>query len=105
MLDILDKAKQEGLDFLEIPLMKLEDFDPKAVLKRKNEVGIDVVTSNVILAAEHDITSTDPACRARGIEYLKRCVDATAAVEADSFSGVIYSQYCKACLLYTSRCV
>ena len=95
VLDILDKAKQEGLDFLEIPLMKLEDFDPKAVLKRKNKVGIDVVTSNVILAAEHRHHQR-PACGARGIEYLKRCVDATAAVEADSFSGVIYSQYCKA---------
>lgn len=95
-LGILDTAKEEGLDFLEIPLMKLDDFDPKAVLKRKNAVGIDVVTSNVILAPEHDITSTDPACRKNGTEYLKRCVDATAAVEADCFSGVIYSRYCKA---------
>ncbi len=95
-LDILDTAKRENLDFLEIPLMKLEDFDPKAVLQRKKAVGIDVVTSNVILADEHDITSRDAACRRNGIEYLKRCVDATAAVEADCFSGVIYSQYCKA---------
>ena len=101
VLDILDKAKQEELDFLEIPLMKLEDFDPKAVLKRKNAVGIDVVTSNVILADEHDITSKNPEYRARGVEYLKRCVDATAAVEADSYSGVIYSQYCKATALPT----
>ncbi|WP_320128680.1 sugar phosphate isomerase/epimerase [uncultured Sphaerochaeta sp.] len=94
-LDILDTAKKEDLDFLEIPLMKLEDFDSKAVLKRKNEVGIDVVTSNVILAAEQDITSKVPEYRSNGIRYLKQCVDATAAVESDSFSGVLYSQYCK----------
>ena len=100
-LDILDTARKEDLDFLEIPLMKLEDFDPKAVLARKNAVGIDVVTSNVILSDAHDITSTDPACRKGGIEYLRRCVDATAAVESDSFSGVIYSQYCKASALPT----
>ena len=100
-LGILDTAKKENLDFLEIPLMKLEDFDPKAVLKRKNEVGIDVVTSNVILADKHDVTSKDPANRKNGIDYLKRCVDATAAVEADCFSGVIYSQYCKATELPT----
>lgn len=100
-LDILDTAKKEGLDFLEIPLMKLEDFDPKAVLRRKNEVGIDVVTSNVLLADEHDITSENPDHRRGGIEYLKRCVDATAEVESDCFSGVIYSQYCKASKLPT----
>lgn len=82
-LDILDTAKKENLDFLEIPLMKLEDFDPKAVLKRKNEVGIDVVTSNVLLADEHDITSDIPSNRRNGIDYLKRCVDAPAAVESD----------------------
>lgn len=100
-LSILDKAKEENLDFLEIPLMKLDDFDPKAVLERKNEVGIDIVTSNVLLADEHDITSSNPEYRKRGVSYLKRCVDATAAVEADSFSGVIYSQYCKATALPT----
>ncbi len=100
-LDILDTAKREGLDFLEIPLMKLDDFDPKAVLQCKNAVGIGVATSNVILSAEHDITSTDPACRLNGVNYLKRCIDATAAVEADTFSGVIYGLYCKAANLPT----
>ena len=93
---ILDTVKKENLDFLELPLTKLDDFDPKAVLKRKNEVGIDVVTSNVILADEHDITSKNPEYRKAGIVFLKRCVDATAEVESDSFSGVIYGQYCKA---------
>ena len=100
-LDILDTAKREGLDFLEIPLMKLEDFDPAAVRRRKDDVGIDVVTSNVILADEHDITSRNPEYRKNGIEYLKRCVDATAEVEGKCFSGVIYSQYCKADALPT----
>lgn len=100
-LGILDKAKEEGLDFLEIPLMKLEDFDPKAVRRHKDEVGIDVVTSNVILADQYDVTSRDAACRANGIAYLKRCVDATAEVEGKCFSGVIYSQYCKASALPT----
>ena len=95
-LNIIDIAKREGLDFLEIPLMKLENFDPKAVLKRKNAVGIDLVTSNVLLAEEQDITSRNADSRKNGIAYLKRCVDATAAIEADAFSGVIYSRYCKA---------
>ncbi|GAB1482889.1 sugar phosphate isomerase/epimerase [Treponema sp.] len=94
-LDILDKAKAQGLDFLEIPLMCLDKFDAEEVRKRKNRVGIDVVTSNVLLEPSVDITSLDPSARKSGVEYLKRCVDATAAIESNSFSGVIYSQYLK----------
>lgn len=100
-LYIMDEVKKNGLDFLEIPLMVLEDFDPKAALKKKKEVGIDLVTSNVILAPERDITSKNPEFRRNGIEYLKKCVDATNAIESDCFSGVIYSQYCKANALPT----
>lgn len=95
-LYIMDEVKKNGLDFLEIPLMVLEDFDAAAVLKKKKEVGIDLCTSNVILAPERDITSTNPEFRRNGIEYLKKCVDATNAIESDCFSGVIYSRYCKA---------
>lgn len=94
-LDIIDVAKKQDLDFLEIPLMRLDKFDAKAVLERKKKVGIDLVTSNVILDPATDITSDDPQARKNGTEYLKKCVDATAAIESDSFSGVIYSQYLK----------
>lgn len=100
-LDILDTAKSENLDFLEIPLMLLDKFDPKAVLKRRKEVGIDVVTSTVLLPDELDLTSKNPDFRKNSVDFLKRCVDATAAVESDCFSGVLYSQYCKASALPT----
>lgn len=98
-LYIMEEAQKNGLDFLEIPLMKLEDFDAKAVLQHKKEVGIDLVTSNVLLADEHDITSKNPEYRRNGIEYLKKCVDATNAIESDCFSGVIYGQYNRPCSL------
>ena len=93
-LDIIDKVKENGIDFLEIPLMCLETFDPEAVKKRADSVGVDLVTSTVLLG-ETDITSDDPAIRKKGVDYLKRCIDATAAIESDCFSGVIYSQYLK----------
>ncbi|MHA2393160.1 MAG: sugar phosphate isomerase/epimerase family protein [Promethearchaeota archaeon] len=93
-LYIIDRVKYLGLDFIEIPLMVLEDFDSKAVFERLNKIGIDVVTSTVLFE-ETDITSDNPQDRANGVEYLKDCVKATHDVGGISLSGVIYSQHNK----------
>lgn len=92
-LGIIDTVKELGLDFIEIPLMRLDLFDPKAVRERLD--GFEVTTSNVILSQEHDITSFDAEARKRGTAYLKDCVTASAEAGAKMFSGVIYSQYLK----------
>jgi D-psicose/D-tagatose/L-ribulose 3-epimerase len=93
-LDLIDRVKKMGLDFIEIPLMCLETFDAAAVKQRLEEAGLDVVTSTVLLG-DTDITSEDPAIREKGGEYLEACVKATVAVGGQSLSGVIYSQHVK----------
>lgn len=93
-LDLIDRVKGFGLDFIEIPLMSLETFDAKAVAGRLSDAGLGAVTSTVLLN-DTDITSDDPGIRARGVEYLKACVRATSEIGANSFSGVIYSQHVK----------
>ncbi len=94
-LYIIDRAKELGLDFIEIPLMVLEDFDTKAVSERLKKVGLAIVTSTVI-SEDTDITSNNSDIRAKGVEYLKACVKATYDVGGTSLSGVIYSQHSKA---------
>ncbi|GAH08909.1 unnamed protein product [marine sediment metagenome] len=42
-LYIIDRAKELGLDFIEIPLMVLEDFDTKAISERLKKVGLSLV--------------------------------------------------------------
>jgi len=93
-LDLIDRVKNLGLDFIEIPLMVLEDFDVNAVSKRLRKVGLDVVTSTV-LTEDTDITSDNSEIRTKGIEYLKLCAKATHDVGGTSFSGVIYSEHTK----------
>ncbi|MBT4288935.1 MAG: sugar phosphate isomerase/epimerase [Deltaproteobacteria bacterium] len=93
-LDLIDRVKSFGLDFIEIPLMVLETFDSKAVKDRLDKIGINAVTSTVLLK-DTDITSDDPEIRNKGIKYLKDCVKATSDIGATSFSGVIYSKYLK----------
>jgi D-psicose/D-tagatose/L-ribulose 3-epimerase len=93
-LDLIDRVKSLGLDFIELPLMALESFDTKAVTKRLQEVGIEACTSTVLLN-DTDITSDDPEIRRKGVEYLKACVKATSEIGATNFSGVIYSKHVK----------
>jgi D-psicose/D-tagatose/L-ribulose 3-epimerase len=89
-LDLIDHAKELGFDLIEIPLMELEKVDPVAIKQRLRAVDLGVVTSTACSEAT-DLTGEDEATRHAGIDYLKRCVKATADVGATSFSGVIYS--------------
>ena len=82
-LDIIDKVKEWGFDFIEIPLMRLDLFDPKAVRERLD--GFEVATSNVLLADDVDVTSFDPEVRRNGVNYLKDCVKASAEAGAKMF--------------------
>lgn len=93
-LDLIDRVKRLDLDFIELPLMCLETFDPAAVSERLRAAGLDACTSTVLLG-DTDITSDNPLIRKSGVDYLKKCVEATHAVGATSFSGVIYSQHVK----------
>lgn len=96
-LNLIDKVKKLGMDFIELPLMCLETFDTRAVKGRLESVGLGAVTSTVLLG-DTDITSDDARIRANGVEYLKACVRATSDIGANSFSGVIYSQHVKPAL-------
>jgi len=93
-LGLIDRVKEMGLDFIELPLMVLETFDVKAVSERLKKLELGAVTSTVLME-DTDITSDDAKVRENGVQYLKDCVKATHGVGATSFSGVIYSQHVK----------
>lgn len=93
-LDLIDRVKRLGLDFIEIPLMALETYDAKAIFKRMSDVGLPACTSTVLLN-DTDITSDDPEIRKKGVDYLKQCIRATSEIGAQNFSGVIYSKHVK----------
>lgn len=93
-LCLIDKIKNLGLDFIEIPLMCLETFDCDAIKIRLEKTDLEAITSTVLLG-DKDITSENAAVREKGIDYLKKCVDATEKIGAKFFSGVIYSQFAK----------
>lgn len=89
-LDLIDHSKSLGFDVIEIPLMEVEKFDPVAIRGRLDGVGIDVCTSTAC-AVDTDVSSPDNGIRKAGIDYLKRCVEATAEAGGTCLSGVLYS--------------
>ena len=89
-LGLIDHARDLGFDMIEIPLMELDKVDPIAIRERLGATGMQVCTSTAI--SEHtDLTAEDAVVRRAGVEYLKGCVDASAAMGATSFSGVLYA--------------
>jgi len=89
-LPILDRAAGLGLDSVEIPLMELDAVDPVAIRERAERAGIGLLTS-VACADDTDPSSEDDSVREAAREFLLGCVDATAAMGAQVFTGVTYS--------------
>jgi D-psicose/D-tagatose/L-ribulose 3-epimerase len=91
-LDLIDRAQKLGMDFIELPLMVLDKFDSDAVGRRLKQLEFSACTSTVLLD-DTDITSENPKTRAKGVDFLKKCVKATSEIGATNFSGVIYSKH------------
>ncbi len=89
-LDLIDHTRSLGFDLIEIPLMEIEKIDPPAIRHRLETVGLGVCTSTACSEAT-DLTGETPDIRQSGVDYLKRCVDATAEMGATTLSGVLYS--------------
>jgi D-psicose/D-tagatose/L-ribulose 3-epimerase len=89
-LDLIPHAAKLGFDVIEIPLMEIELIDPDAIKARLTSAGIGACTSTAC-SETTDITAEDEQTRQRGVDYLKRCVSATAAMGGTCFTGVTYS--------------
>ncbi len=85
-----EHARALGLDCVEVPLMEIEAVDPTAIRRAAESAGVEVVTSTA-LPGWADPSSEDERIRLAGEGLLSTCVDATAAMGATLFSGVIYA--------------
>lgn len=89
-LDIIDRARKLGFDLVEVPLMEIDKIDAAAIKERASAAGMDLCTSTACSEAT-DPTSDDERVRAAGLDYLKKCIQATSDMGATVFSGVTYS--------------
>jgi D-psicose/D-tagatose/L-ribulose 3-epimerase len=89
---ILEKSKTLGFKTLDIAIAHPETFPTEAVKARKNELGIEVVTTTT-LNRNTNLIDPDAEIRANGVRSLKMLVDINAALDSKILGGVNYAAW------------
>lgn len=87
---LVQKVKDMGFDLIEIPVEKKDIIDWPKLKEAIQEAGLKVTISGAF-GADRDISSTDPAIRQQGLQYIKDCVDIAAFMGSPLFGGPLYS--------------
>jgi D-psicose/D-tagatose/L-ribulose 3-epimerase len=97
-LELIDKVKDMGFDYLEICIEDPETIEVDAIRNQLNKVGIQVLVCGAF-GPNRDISSEDPAIRAEAVEYIKTCIDIATGLGSPLVSGPMYSATGKTRLL------
>jgi D-psicose/D-tagatose/L-ribulose 3-epimerase len=87
---LLEKLSRAGYDGVEIPILEGSPAHYRKVLKavRDNGLRCDVVTN--MPDARHNPVSPEKEPRANALDFMKRIIDCTQALEADLLCGPFY---------------
>jgi D-psicose/D-tagatose/L-ribulose 3-epimerase len=84
------QAGEMGFDVVEFPVEEPGGFDYEHARNRLDEHDLDASVV-VAMSADRDLLSEDQSVRADGREYVRGCVDAAEALDADRVVGPLYS--------------
>jgi D-psicose/D-tagatose/L-ribulose 3-epimerase len=87
---LFSRIREWGFDGVELFLSPQEPRDIRAVRKLLEKNQLECTTCSVIPGECH-LVSSQPAVRARGVEFLKTCVDRTAELGAHLVCGPMYA--------------
>jgi D-psicose/D-tagatose/L-ribulose 3-epimerase len=87
---LLPKLKKAGYDGIEVPILEGTPDDYRKVLAAVRDNGLlaNVVTN--MPGPEHNPVSPDPKQRALALEFMKRVIDCTQAMESPLLCGPFY---------------
>ncbi|PFN99577.1 sugar phosphate isomerase [Bacillus sp. AFS076308] len=97
-LNLIDKVKNIGFDYLEICIEDPETIDVAAIRNHLDKTGVEALVCGAF-GPNRDISSEDVAIREQGIEYIKTCIDIAAELGSPLVSGPMYSATGKTRLL------
>lgn len=89
-LALLEDIRATGYDGVEIPVFDGTPEDYAALGQMLNGIGLARTAISVIPSPDMHPLSADAATRARAVDYLKWCVDCTAALGADTIGGPLH---------------
>ncbi len=87
---LLEDIKATGYDGVEIPVFDGSPADYAAIGAMLDRIGLQRTAISVIPSPDMHPLSADAAVRAKAVDYLKWCVDCTAALGADTIGGPLH---------------
>lgn len=87
---IIPKAKELGFEVVDLAIAHPFDFPLDAVLKAREETGIEFVTTTT-LGLDTNPISPDPAIRAAAVRHMKKMIDINKAIGSKITGGVNYA--------------
>jgi len=89
-IDLLSKVKNMGYDIIEIAVEDTSIIDWKLVKTVAKDLDLKITISGAF-GIERDISSTEPAYRELGKQYIIDCIKIAADVGSPVFGGPVYS--------------
>lgn len=87
----LDVAAELGLGMFELSVGDDVVFDPRLTRRRARDAGLDLLIGpGGLWPSDCDLSSDDPAERAKGLAWHKRQVDLAAELGAVAYAGCLY---------------
>ncbi len=86
---LFQRMKAAGMDFCELLVPEADEVDPAEAGAAARAAGLSVVLAARV-NVDRDLASDDPASRAAGVAYLRRCVDVAVAMGTDLVGGPLY---------------
>jgi D-psicose/D-tagatose/L-ribulose 3-epimerase len=83
------RMRAAGMDFCELLVPEEDEMDPAEAGRAARAAGLSIVLAARV-NVDRDLASDDPASRAAGVAYLRRCVDVAVACGADLVGGPLY---------------
>jgi D-psicose/D-tagatose/L-ribulose 3-epimerase len=87
---LLSRIRDWGFDGVELFLSPQEPADIPGVRQILDDLSLERTTCSVI-PRDFNLVSRAPEVRARGVEFLKRCVERTAELDAHTICGPLYA--------------
>lgn len=87
---LFSRIRAWGFDGVELFLSPSEPADVPAIRRILDGMGLERTTCSV-LPREANLVSADPQVRAKGVEFLKRCVERTAELGGCLICGPLYA--------------
>jgi len=101
-LDLVEKARDLGFDILEICVEDPKTIDPKSIIGRLEEYGLETTICGVF-GPNRDASSENAAIRDQAVRYIKTCVDIAQQLNSRVVAGPMYSAVGKTRLLSPSE--